>query len=121
MAVAFTLCAPHAWAAEPPGALPGDEALTCDQIYAQGMAEARREQAERDKKNEERKAEQRGTMALVGTAMAAGGMGGTGQAANAAAQGMAGRTMAELGNAPAPNPRKDRLRQLWTQKQCVRK
>jgi hypothetical protein len=119
--LAAALGMPCAWAADPPGAQPGDDALSCDQIYAQGMTIVKREQEERDKKNQQRKAEQAGLVGLIGAATAAGGMGGTGQAANAAGQGMADRQIAELGNAPTPNLRKERLRQLWTQKQCVRK
>jgi hypothetical protein len=37
------------------GAMPGDDALTCEQIYAQGMAETQRDQEERESRNEQRK------------------------------------------------------------------
>ena len=42
-----------------------------------------------------------------------------GIAANTAAQNLADKTVAELGSVPPPNVRKERLRQLWTQKQCT--
>ena len=110
-----------ALAADPPGARPGDDALTCEQIYAQGAAEVQREQDECDKKNAERKAQSASTAALVTGAMLTGGLSGTGPAAQKAAEAQAAGTMAELGAAPQPNPRKDHLRQLWTQKHCVKK
>ena len=39
------------------GALPGDDALTCEQIYAQGMAESQRDQRERDARQRDADAE----------------------------------------------------------------
>lgn len=108
-------------AAEIPGALPGDDALTCDQIYAQGMAESQKDQQERERKNQERKAQTQGMMALAGAAMATGGLGGTGIAAQKSAEAQADRQLAELGAPPKTNPRLDRLKELWTQKHCVRK
>ena len=108
-------------AAEMPGALPGDDALTCDQIYAQGMAESQKDQQERERKNQERKAQVQGTSALVMGAVMTGGLGGTGMAAQKAAEAQADRQIAELGTPPKSNPRLDRLKELWTQKHCVRK
>lgn len=108
-------------AANVPGAKPGDDALTCDQIYAQGMAESQRNQQERNQRNEQRRRESAGLAALITGAAMTGGMGGTGQAANAAAQAQADRQMAELGAPQPSNPRMDHLRQLWAQKHCVKK
>ena len=118
--IGAALWMPLALAADPAGARPGDDALTCEQIYAQGAAEAQREQQERAKKNDERRSELRATGALVSGAMLTGGMGGTGQAAQKAAEAQADKTMAEAGAAPQVNPRKEYLRQLWTQKHCVK-
>ncbi len=118
--IGAALWMPLALAADPAGARPGDDALTCEQIYAQGAAEAQREQQERAKKNDERCSELRATGALVSGAMLTGGMGGTGQAAQKAAEAQADKTMAEAGAAPQVNPRKEYLRQLWTQKHCVK-
>lgn len=121
---AALLWLPGARAADPPGALPGalpgDAALTCEQIYAQGAAETQREQQERAKRNDEMRAQTRATGALVTGAMLTGGMGGTGQAAQAAAEAQADRQMGML-SAPPPNPRMVHLKQLWAQKHCVMK
>jgi hypothetical protein len=108
-------------AADVPGTLPGDEALTCDQIYAQGMAESQKDQQERERKNQERGAQAKGTAALVTGAMLTGGLGGTGLAAQRSAESMADRQMADLATPQKTNPRLDRLKELWTQKHCVRK
>ena len=108
-------------AADIPGALPGDDALTCDQIYAQGMAESQKDQQERERRNQERKAQAQGTAALVTGAMLSGGLGGTGLAAQKSAEAHADRQMAELAAAPKTNARLDRLKELWGQKHCVRK
>lgn len=112
---------PCALAADPPGARPGDDALTCEQIYAQGAAEAQREQAERNKKNDERRSELRATGALLGSAMLTGGLSGTGPAAQKAAEAQADRQVAEAAAAPQSNPRMEHLKQLWQQKHCVKK
>ena len=101
------------------GALPGDETLTCEQIYAQGMAESQRDQQARSQRNDQLRKERAGTAALVTGAMLTGGLGGTGQAANAAAQSQADKNMAMLG-APQSNPRMDHLKELWAQKHCVK-
>jgi len=119
--IAFTLLNRSANATEPSGAQPGDETLTCDQIYVQGMAEAQRAQQERNQKHDQMRAQSNATAALVVGATAAGGLGGTGQVAQAAVEAQASRAMAELGTPPQPNPRMERLKQLGAQKQCVRK
>jgi hypothetical protein len=103
------------------GALPGDDALTCDQIYAQGMAETQRDQQARNQRNEQMKRQNMGTAALMTGAMMTGGLGGTGQAAQMAAEAQADRQMAMLGAPPQSNPRMDHLKQLYAQKHCVRK
>jgi hypothetical protein len=112
-------------AASPPtnasGALPGDDALTCDQIYAQGMAETQRDQQERSQRNAQLTTQSRATAAMMTGAMMTGGLGGTGQAAQMAAEGQADRQMAMLGAPPHSNPRMDHLKQLYAQKHCVRK
>jgi len=46
------LAAPTANAAEDPlGAMPGDDALTCEQIFQQGMAESQKDQQARSQRN----------------------------------------------------------------------
>lgn len=105
--------------ADAPGVMPGDDALTCEQIYAQGMAETQRGQQERRQKNEQLRAQSAATGALMTGAMLTGGLGGTGQAAQAAAEAQADRQMALLG-APQSNPRMDHLKQMWAQKHCVK-
>jgi len=101
------------------GALPGDESLTCEQIYAQGMAESQRDQQARSQRSDQLRKERAGTAALVTGAMLTGGLGGTGQAANAAAQSQADKSIAMLG-AQQSNPRMDHLKELWAQKHCVK-
>jgi hypothetical protein len=101
------------------GARPGDDALTCAQIHAQATAETEREQ-ERARKREEMRAQNRAGAALLVGATLAGGLGGTGQAANAAAQAGADRSIAML-SPPPSNPRMDHLKQIWAQKRCVQK
>jgi hypothetical protein len=110
-------------AANASGALPGDDALTCEQIYAQGMAETQRAQHERSKDMERRRMETGGMMALAIGASTVGQLDpshASAIAANQAAQGMADKTIGEL-KGPPPNPRMDHLRQLWAQKHCVKK
>jgi hypothetical protein len=119
--IGAALWMPLALAADPAGARPGDDALTCEQIYAQGAAESGREQDERNRRNDERGAQGRATAALITSAALTGGMGGTGQAAQKAAEAQADGTVALLGAAPQVNARKEHLRQLWTQKHCVKK
>jgi anaerobic C4-dicarboxylate transporter len=108
-------------AANVSSAMPGDEALTCDQIYAQGMAESQRDQQARNQRNEQMKRQSMGTAALVTGATMAGGMGGTAQAAQMAAEAQADRQMALLAAPQATNPRLDHLKQLYAQKHCTRK
>lgn len=102
------------------GAMPGDDALTCEQIYGQVMAETQREQQERDQRNAQRRAQGAATGALITGAMLTGGLGGTGQAAQKAAEAQADSGVALLGT-PQTNPRKEYLKQLWTQKHCSKK
>jgi len=111
---------PLALAADAPAAPPGDDALTCEQIYAQGMAQTQRDQQERAKRNDELRSQRAATGAMVTGAMLAGGLGGTGQAAQAAVEAQADSQMA-MASAPQSNPRMDRLKQLWAQKHCVKK
>ena len=118
-AISVTLCGPIAQAADPPGSMPGDEALTCDQIYTQVNAEVQRAQQEREKKAEELRNQSRATKALLTTATLAGGLGGTGQAAQSAAEAQADKTMTL--SAPPPAPRTEHLKQLWALKHCVKK
>jgi hypothetical protein len=101
------------------GAMPGDDSLTCEQIYAQGSAETQRGQQERARRNEERRMQLNATAALVTGTMATGGLLGTGPAAQMAAEAQADQAVAELGR-PQSNPRMDHLKQLWAQKHCVR-
>lgn len=108
-------------AASASGAMPGDDALTCEQIYAQGMAESQKEQQARNERNAQMKRQSAGTAALVTGAVMTGGLGGTGIAAQAAAEAQADRQMAMLGTPQQSNPRMDHLKQLWAQKHCVRK
>jgi len=108
-------------AANASAVVPGDDALTCEQIYAQGMAETQRDQQARNQRNEQMKTQSRATAAMMTGAMMTGGLGGTGQAAQMAAEGQADRQMAMLGAPPQSNPRMDHLKQLWAQKHCVRK
>jgi len=119
--MAMALCGAPASAADIPGALPGDDALTCDQIYAQGMAESQKDQQEREKKRQEMKAQSQGTAALLTGAMLTGGLGGTGIAAQKSAEAGADRQMAMLSAPPQTNPRLDRLKELFAQKHCVMK
>ena len=119
--LAAALWLPCALAVDAAGALPGDDALTCEQIYAQGAAETQRDQQERAKRNEARGRQLKATAALVTGAMLTGGLGGTGPAAQKAAEAQADRQMAELGVPPQSNPRMDHLKQLWAQKHCVKK
>jgi len=118
-AITAALCVPFALAADPPGALPGDAALTCEQIYAQVDAQVQRARQEREKKAEEMRNGSRASKATLTTAMMAGGLGGTGQAAQMAAEAQADRTMTL--SAPPPDPRTAHLKQLWAQKHCVKK
>lgn len=110
---------PAAGAQDNSGAMPGDDALSCEQIFAQGMAESKRDQQARQQQIDQMRAQGAGTAALVTGAMLAGGLGGTGQAAQAAVEAGADRQMAMLGAPPQQNPRMQHLRQLYAQKQCA--
>ena len=74
-----------------PGAKPGDEALSCDQIYAEGMAETQREQQARDQKAQALKLQEKGLIGAIGATMATANPV-AGQAANAQALGLAEST-----------------------------
>jgi hypothetical protein len=119
-AISGALCVPFALATDPPGALPGDEALTCDQIYAQVDAQVQRARQEREKKAEEMRSGSRAAKATLATAMLAGGLGGTGQAAQLAAEAQADKTMT-MAAPPPPDARTEHLKQLWAHKRCVKK
>jgi hypothetical protein len=115
--VAAALCTVSATAADaPPGSLPGDEALTCDQLYAQGMAESQRDQQARAQRNAQMKAEGAATGALVAGAMATGGA--LAPAAQVAVETQADKSMAML-SGPQANPRMQRIKALWSGKQCA--
>jgi hypothetical protein len=101
-----------------PGAAPGDEALSCEQIYAQGMAESQRDQQARDEKAQALKQQEKGLIGAIGAAMATANPV-AGKAANAQALGLAETTNRLAGTPNQPNARKERLRQLWTQKGCA--
>lgn len=118
-ALAAALCSPSVMAADPPGAMPDDQALTCEQIYAQVDAQVQRARQEREKKTNELRAQSQATKGLLVTATLAGGLGGTGQAAQSAAEAQADRTMTL--SAPPPDPRTEHLKQLWAQRHCVKK
>jgi hypothetical protein len=107
-------------AANPPGAMPGDEAMSCEQIYAAGMAEAQRDQQERSEKRQQMKAQGEAFKGMLIGATAVGGLFGTGQAVQATVEAGADRQMAMM-SAPQSNPRMDRVKQLWAEKHCVKK
>jgi len=117
--LAVALWIPCALAGDPPAAMTADDALTCEQIYAQVDADLKRAQQERDKKAEELRSQGRATKSLGVAALMTGGLGGTGQAYQAAAEAQADKTMAM--SAPPPNPRTEHLKQLWAQKHCVKR
>jgi hypothetical protein len=120
VAIAADTTANNSAAATASGAMPGDDALTCDQIYAQGMAETKRDQEERNKRNEQLRQQSAATAAIITGAAMTGGLGGTGQVAQKSAEAQADRQMAMLG-AQQSNPRMDHLKELWAQKHCVMK
>jgi hypothetical protein len=99
--------------------MPGDDALSCEQIFAQGMAESQREQQARQQRIDQMKAQGAATGALAAGAMAVGGVAGTGQVAQAAVEAQADRQMAMLGSPPPPNLRMQHLKQMYAQKQCA--
>lgn len=106
-------------AADPPAAKSADEALTCEQIYVQVTAETQREQQGRAQRNEDMRRQGQATKALLTAAALTGGMGGTAQAAQHTVEAGTDKQMA-MATAPPPNPRKERLKQLWAAKNCVR-
>jgi hypothetical protein len=105
--------------ADASGAMAGDDALSCEQIFAQGMAETQKDQQARAQLNAQLKAQSAATGAMVTGAMMAGGMGGTGQVAQAAVEAQADRSMSMLGAPPQPNARMQHLKLLYAQKQCA--
>jgi len=118
LAIASALLQEHAAVAAPSsGARPGDEALSCEQIHAQGMAEAQHDQQDRSQRNDAMRAQQMATMGLGATAMLSGGIGA--QLAQKAAETGADRSVAMLGTSPQVNPRLERLKELSAQKHCT--
>ena len=121
----FVACVSVTAAAEDPAARPGDEALSCDQIYAEGMAIVQKEQQQRDATRSKLETQTKGTAALVGAAMTVGQLDPT-HATAVAAQASAEGTMrsqidvAAQAGATKPDARKEHLRTLWTQKHCVK-
>ena len=118
LAIAVAAWSSPALADGNPGAKPGDEALSCQQIYAEGMAETQREQDARNQKTEAMKAQQKAFLGTLGTAMATGGLVG-GAAVQKSGEDMLSSQGRIADTANQPNPRKDRLRQLWTEKHCA--
>jgi hypothetical protein len=118
LGLGLVCCAACAFALELPGGKPGDAALSCGQIYAEGMAESQRDLRARDDKLQAQAQRQQGLMGLAGTAMATGGLVG-GRAAQAAAEDLAKSQNRLLDGANQANPRKERLRELWNQKRCT--
>lgn len=110
---------PAAAAGPSSGVRAGDDALSCEQIHAQGMAEAQHDQQERSQRIAEMRAQQTATMGLGTAAMLSGGLGGTAQLAQKAAEASADRTVAMLGTSPPANPRLERLKELSAQKHCA--
>ena len=102
-----------------PGAMPGDDALTCEQIFAQGMAETQKDQQARAQRNAQLKAQSAATGAIVTGAMMTGGMGGTGQVAQAAVEAQADKSMSML-SPPQPNQRMQHLKLLYAQNHCAK-
>jgi len=117
--VSAALHGPAAAAGSSSGARPGDDALSCEQIHAQGMAEAQHDQQERSQRGAAMRAQQMATMGLGTTALLSGGLGGTAQAAQKAAEASADGSVAMLGTSPQANPRLERLKELSAQKHCT--
>ncbi|MBS0584599.1 MAG: hypothetical protein JSS42_16030 [Proteobacteria bacterium] len=112
---------PRAAAARDDGSRQGDESLSCDEIYAQGMAISQKEQQQRDAANGKMGAQTKATAALIGAAIIVP-TPATGMAAQAAAESTM-KSQVDLGaqaGAARPDARKERLRALWTQKHCVK-
>ena len=101
------------------GSRPGDDALSCEQIYSEGMAEAQRDQQARSQRSDSMRAQQAATMGLGTAALLSGGLGGTAQAAQMAAEASADRSVAMLGTPRQTNPRLERLKELSAQKHCT--
>jgi len=118
-ALAAALGAVRAQAVDAQASRPGDDALTCDQLYAEATAQSQRDQVEREKRNDERRHQAQATGAVVAGAMLAGGMGGTGVVAQKTVEANVSSTLAEAAAPPQRNPRMEHLKQLWTQKHCV--
>lgn len=109
----------RAQAADPPASHLGDDALTCEQIYAEATAQSQRDQAEREKRNEARRRQAQGAATLLTGATLAGGMAGSGLAAEKGVEAYVASSVAEGAAPPARNPRLEHLKQLWAQKHCV--
>jgi len=117
IAAALWLHGVVAAAAPPTGTEPGDDALSCAQIHAQGMAEVQRDQQERRQRSDDMKAQNKLTMGLVTGALLSGGLGGT--AAQKAAEDSADRSVAMLAAPPKANARLARLKELSARKHCA--
>jgi len=118
-------CISVAVAGEDPAARPGDEALSCDQIYAEGMTIVQKEQQQRDATRSRMQTQANGTAALLVAASTVGQLDpthATAIAAQVAAEGMVKNQVdvAAQAGAAKPDARKERLRTLWTQKHCVK-
>lgn len=114
-------CISVAAAGQDSAARPGDEALSCDQIYAEGMVIVQKEQQQREATQSRMAAQTKGTAALVGAAVLAPSPA-TGVAAQAAAESTM-KSQIDIGaqaGAAKPDARKEHLRTLWTQKHCVK-
>ena len=119
------VCTSVAADADGSGARPGDETLSCDQIYAEGMAIVKTEQEQRDAMRSRMGTQAKGTAALIVAASTVGQVDpthATGVAAKAAVQAEV-KSQTELGTQAGkarPDVRKEHLRALWAQKHCTK-
>lgn len=97
------LCTAPAAVAAPDSAMPGDDALTCQQIYAAGMAESRRDQDERNAKNRQGGSPVEMWLGAIAT--------------NGGSVVERNRRLTDAATAP-PNPRLEHLKQLYAARHC---
>jgi hypothetical protein len=121
----FVACTAVPASGEESSARPGDEALSCDQIYDEGMSIVRKEQQQRDATRSRMETQAKESAALGTAAMTVGQVDPTHASAIAADAAVKReiRSGAELGSqagAAKPDARKERLRTLWTQKHCTK-